>query len=727
MKLLRRNLLLCSVLIGISAIATAQNTKNFPTVISGNTTLDSGVYSVKGNNIVREGANLIINSGTKLEFAENAYVQVKGGLVIAGSKNDFVTITSADSSAPGMGFEILRESDLPIRVDYADFSYMKKPIKLSKYWLRPVVDITNSQFHDLNDDVFMEILEIDKILLKQDVDVTITGNTFGNNASGMMISDAAWKQLHINISNNVFSRNQFIGRDYNGIFTTPLFLNYNEQDEQLKQPDLKGNSISYNYIGFIGIDTVEYSPVYLTVVGSADKMNISDNYYGIAASEYLTKAEENINASQRAPYLEFSSLQETPSSDLNGHVYEIMVNGVSVDHPNYDLKIDRFTDVIQLVSNKPVLPTPNYTVSYVYLDEDTLRRYAVNQVTTFEQNNRLTKITLDEKIIKKHEYGFIEVGGLIDQNGFDVPRVSIGLKQFLNENREFFVMTQDYQKIPRVDMTDRIYVLKDDDMDFDPDDTSKIITDSEILQNQKYWDVSFLTSSTVYFGDLVSNSISLFLPNVRPHVGVRLGYHFNPNFKFELSHNTLMLAGADNRETKLGQIRGTNYQRDLSFRTMVYDLGVNLAYYPFQFTKLTDIRPSVHAGITGYHFNPQAEYEGTWYNLRPIGTEGQTIDPNKEPYSKFHYAIPLGLRLEKHFSQRFVLGINWTYNKLFTDYLDDVSTGYFPDPEALKAANLELGEVAVELSNPSRLTGQRSTSADRDGFAYFGFIATLKL
>jgi hypothetical protein len=74
-----------------------------------------------------------------------------------------------------------------------------------------------------------------------------------------------------------------------------------------------------------------------------------------------------------------------------------------------------------------------------------------------------------------------------------------------------------------------------------------------------------------------------------------------------------------------------------------------------------------------------------------------------------------------------VLGINWTYNKLFTDYLDDVSTGYFPDPEALKAANLELGEVAVELSNPSRLTGQRSTSADRDGFAYFGFIATLKL
>jgi len=45
----------------------------------------------------------------------------------------------------------------------------------------------------------------------------------------------------------------------------------------------------------------------------------------------------------------------------------------------------------------------------------------------------------------------------------------------------------------------------------------------------------------------------------------------------------------------------------------------------------------------------------------------------------------------------------------------------------LGAANPELGEVAVELSNPSRLTGQRSTSADRDGFAYFGFIATLKL
>jgi len=115
----------------------AQNMKNFPSIISEHTTLDTGEYVVKGNNIVKNGATLTINRGTHLYFVENAVVQIEGGLNISGQKEDFVLITSLDPTKPGIGFSISYEADDKIEINYADFKHLKKPIKLNNYWLRP--------------------------------------------------------------------------------------------------------------------------------------------------------------------------------------------------------------------------------------------------------------------------------------------------------------------------------------------------------------------------------------------------------------------------------------------------------------------------------------------------------------------------------------------------------------------------------------------------------------
>ena len=164
------------------------------------------------------------------------------------------------------------------------------------------------------------------------------------------------------------------------------------------------------------MDTVEFLPVYLTAVGSADKLNISKNYFGVNAEKYLVMNTEIIHSTQRAPFIEFANPFEKPLASNNGHIYNIGVNGVEVDNPNYDLHIDQFTEVIELIGNKPALPSPKFDVTYIYLDDDTLRRYQIKHRLEFLNGNLKTKLYLEDKIIKKFENGYIEIKGLVDQN-----------------------------------------------------------------------------------------------------------------------------------------------------------------------------------------------------------------------------------------------------------------------------------------------------------------------
>lgn len=721
-------LVLAAFLILFAGSASGQNYKNFPSVISTDLTLEPGDYAVKGNNIVRNGGILRLNAGTNLHFAENAVIQIEGGLEISGKANNFVQVTNIDNEHPGMGFSILYQSNDPISIDYADFRGLKKPLKLNKYWLRPAVTVQHSMFRELHDGVYLEILEMDKIQATQKVTVSLTGNTFANNTGSIMISDAAWDLLHFDISNNVFSRNEFIGRELNGIFTTPLFINYNETEDQYPQPTLENNSICYNYIGVISPDTVEFLPVYVTTVGSADKINISPNYFGKDAEKYLSLNSEIIHTTQRAPFIEFSNPLEKPLPENNGHYYQVGVNGVEVDNPGFEPVIDRFTEVIELISNKSVIPTEEFDVTYIYLYDDTLRKYQLKNRIEFEDGNQRTMIYIVDKIIKQIDNGYIEIKGLKDQNGFIVPTVNIGMRHFLNKNREFINGYRNYMAIPRMEMTAEQYELHASDTTFESTpDTSLSIDEERILVTKKYWDFGVTTSSTIYFGDLASTSVSIYLPNARPQLGFRLGYNFNKKWKVQLSQNTLLIAGDDSKSSQIGKNRGTNFERGLSFRTTIVDLGLNAVFRPFNYEQLKGFIPSIHAGVSGFYFNPQGKYEDTWYNLRPIGTEGQTLSGATEAYSKFAVSIPMGIMIERHLSQNFILGFGYTYHKLFTDYLDDVSTGSYPDADSLKAVNPDLGDIAVSLSNPNGLTGQRSFSDDNDGFSYFGFSFTWKL
>lgn len=102
-------------------------------------------------------------------------------------------------------------------------------------------------------------------------------------------------------------------------------------------------------------------------------------------------------------------------------------------------------------------------------------------------------------------------------------------------------------------------------------------------------------------------------------------------------------------------------------------------------------------GASLTYFNPQAKINGTWTNLRPLKTEGQGLPGGADPYLPFTFVIPLGIGIKTSISKMWRIGLEVSYNKTFTDYIDDVSGNYY-DPEELLSS---VGPDAVYAADPS--------------------------
>jgi hypothetical protein len=144
-------------------------------------------------------------------------------------------------------------------------------------------------------------------------------------------------------------------------------------------------------------------------------------------------------------------------------------------------------------------------------------------------------------------------------------------------------------------------------------------------------------------------------------------------------------------------------QRNLHFRTFIVDyqqrlevtlLGLSRYNSETNIAKHTE-QIYIFGGVGVCHFNPKAKYQGDWIDLKPLSTEGEGIKGSKiKDYSLFTPIVPIGFGFRIGIGEIWRFGIEATYVKTFTDYLDDVSGVYF-DPAKLKS------EAAKYLSNPS--------------------------
>lgn len=157
--------------------------------------------------------------------------------------------------------------------------------------------------------------------------------------------------------------------------------------------------------------------------------------------------------------------------------------------------------------------------------------------------------------------------------------------------------------------------------------------------------------------------------------------------------------GADSLSTNKDHLA-----RNLSFESTIYEASVHFEFTAFHRFERRTINPFASLGVSVFQFNPKAELNGIWYELQPLGTEGQNINTGEysKPYKLTQVAVPFGIGFSVQVIKHLRLKAELSHRLLFTDYLDDVSTVY-PDVETL--SSMSNGDVAVALSG-KRLNGK---------------------
>ena len=237
--------------------------------------------------------------------------------------------------------------------------------------------------------------------------------------------------------------------------------------------------------------------------------------------------------------------------------------------------------------------------------------------------------------------------------------------------------------------------------------------------------VDFFAGTSNYEGDLQSKFFTFKQSGVA--AGVGLSYQLS-NRIFIRSGFTFGKVGADDKKNPT-----VLSFRNLNFTSSIKELHAAAEYYLFN---LDDVRfsPYVFGGVAVFHFNPYTyDTSGTKYFLQPLSTEGQGFYQNRKPYSLTQFAIPFGVGAKYALNNNIKIGLEIGMRKLFTDYLDDVSTTYI-DQNLLLANKgpkaLELAFRAAEISNTETypvIFPKRGEPKNKDWYYFTGITLSFRL
>ena len=191
-----------------------------------------------------------------------------------------------------------------------------------------------------------------------------------------------------------------------------------------------------------------------------------------------------------------------------------------------------------------------------------------------------------------------------------------------------------------------------------------------------------------YYGDLQNKPITLSQSSLAIGAGL----------KYDLTEHISLRSGF--MYGRIGADDATNKSslqfRNLNFQSKVFEWNVLAEYTLFDMDK-KQISPYVFGGLALFHFNPYTfDTLGNKHFLQPLSTEGQGLAeyPDRKPYKRTQFSIPMGLGIKYRVTDRVILGYEFGLRKTFTDYLDDISNTYVDQTALLNAK----GQKAIELA-----------------------------
>ncbi|MEB2340373.1 MAG: DUF6089 family protein [Flavobacteriia bacterium] len=231
--------------------------------------------------------------------------------------------------------------------------------------------------------------------------------------------------------------------------------------------------------------------------------------------------------------------------------------------------------------------------------------------------------------------------------------------------------------------------------------------------------------TTFYIGDI--NPTTYYPEHTHFGGGLFYRYNFNDRYAFRLQGLYGKLEAWD-----LDSDDPVQQLRNLGFRSTLFEASALLEINFFKYRALKDGRkwsPFVFAGLCYFRANPQNLLDDTWYDLQPLGTEGQTIGGG-EGYNINQIGIPFGAGIKVALGTRIDVQLEWGLRRTYTDYIDDVGGVYFDNAALAEQA----GPLTALLADRSVLrtsginTGRsRGDTQTRDWYHYTGLSISLLL
>lgn len=217
------------------------------------------------------------------------------------------------------------------------------------------------------------------------------------------------------------------------------------------------------------------------------------------------------------------------------------------------------------------------------------------------------------------------------------------------------------------------------------------------------------TGGAFYFGDLAADGDYSF---VKPNLALGARWNFYDRYSLEAQLTWFMLTGDDSKDP-------VKEKRNLSFQSNNFELNlvahVSLYSEAYQFYARPMFNPYVYGGIGLLNFNPTAKLDGERYNLRKLETEGPD-----HTYGPFTVSFPVGLGVKYRATPFLNINLDGGFRFVLSDYLDDVSSGEYPDPDNLDEVTRKLsdrsGEVGVNPTYAERGTEIRGNPSKNDAY-----------
>ncbi len=222
-----------------------------------------------------------------------------------------------------------------------------------------------------------------------------------------------------------------------------------------------------------------------------------------------------------------------------------------------------------------------------------------------------------------------------------------------------------------------------------------VLTIIPLFSYSQYWEVGLFGGESHYSGDLTVGFIDV--KEIHPSYGGIVRYNVSQWFTVKGNIYYGEISGNDaNSKVYDRQVR------NLSFKSTMLDIGlqgeINLRGYKAGHPRYKNT-PYLFGGLSVFRFNPKALYKDTWYELQPLGTEGQgtTKYNDRLKYALTQVSLPFGMGWKYAINRYWNVGFEIGARSTFTDYLDDVSMTYV-EKEVITAAH---GYVSAALANRS--------------------------